>query len=113
MSSSRALPAADPFQPIHECSLPLPTAAKLAVLMCRHCRLGTGCPESMSLVPEELWLRIFHGAATVNSYPNAVELGPPPGSYATSGVINAPTPQREDEEGPEPEARRYGCALAF
>lgn len=105
--------AADPATPIHECILPVPTVNKLAMLMCRHSRLGAGCVASMGMLPEELWLRIFHLARTITPYPNAVELGPPPGSNATSGVINAPTPHVDGAVEPEPDARRCSCALAF
>ena len=105
---------ADPAQPVFEANLPMPTVAKLATLMSRHDRLGAGCPGGMGMLPEEMWLRIFDYARTATPYPNAVELGPPPGSNATTGYINAPTPA-EPEEGdtPAPESRKYACSLAL
>ena len=36
-------------------------------------------------------------AKTVMAKPNLIELGPPPGSNATAGFINAPTPAEADE----------------
>ena len=94
--------------------MPVPTPAKFAVLMCRHGRLGAACPEAMAQLPDELWDRVFHLARLLVPYPNAVELGPPPGSNATAGVIHAPTPTAAGggAEG-EPDARRYECALAY
>ena len=42
-----------------------------------------------------------------------MELGPPPGSNATTGVINAPTPQDEEDDRPSRRVRQYTCGLAF
>ena len=103
----------DPDQPIYETSMPLSAAAKLAVLMCRHHRLGCGCVESMGELPQELWERIFHHACTTCAYPNMVELGPPPGSNATVGVIHEPTPQTDGTAAAEQDTRRYTATCAF
>jgi hypothetical protein len=104
----------DPLDPVRKCNMPLPLASRVACLMCRHPRLGTGCADGMARVPEELWLRIFGAAPTPTAFANLVELGPPPGSNATVGVINAPTPPAEPTTAvDEDEGRRYACGLAF
>ena len=82
----------DPTETIRRCRMPVPLPARISLLMCRHKRLGAGCPASMALVPEEMWLRIFAAACTLQPIPNVVALGPPPGSNATAGVINPATP---------------------
>ena len=40
-------------------SLVIPTAAVLAVVSCRHKRLGKGCAPAMREMPDELWLKVF------------------------------------------------------
>ena len=73
----------DPAERIQSCLMPLSTAARVALLMCRHGRLGTSCPPSMANLPEELWIRIFSSAKMVTvrerarrAHPQA--LGTPP-----------------------------------
>ena len=67
----------------------------------------------LSQLPDELWLRIFGTAMTIVPKHNLIELGPPPGSNATAGVINAPTAAEVVGEAAEPPNRRYACGLAF
>ena len=105
-------PLVDPDQPIRTCTLLMPTEARRAILMCRNARLGAGCPGAMRQLPEEIWQRIFGVARTTSQAANAVELGPPPGSNATMGVINEPTPLEEPPTA-DPPSRRYACGLAF